>query len=1042
MMKRSSLGLALALSMLLLPAARAADADEFKIKREEVFEFAQKPAVTRQDDRVTITFESKGLCDATVAVEDAQGRIIRHLACGVLGPRAPAPLQRDAKKQTLVWDGKDDAGAYVDDKHGCVVRVSLGLKPAFERNLFFFPQRRNSRFPPVMAAQPEGVYVYDGGLSADHVRVYSHAGAYLRTVYPFPADKIGQVQGIPWHVLAHDGRTFPVKGNFTQMSFLTSGDNAVGVTTYKPELKRYESAPVGTMAHYGQQGAAASTMAVGQGRVALASILLNRLATDGSTGGLALTGPRTCLLTKGNGILNRGEEMNVVPRSAALAPDGKTLYLSGYVFARAIGHAAADIITCAGWDVFPVVMKLDITRDDPMQVFAGSAQTKECGNGPKQLNAPTCVTTDPQGRVYVADYLNNRVQVFNPAGELVKSIPAARPAWVRVHQKSGEIYVFSWTVATADADASDEPGPAEKPSRRSLPPTTLTVLGPLPETKQVAAYNLPGRGDVMPQLRYGTTFYQYFAELDSWADKPTFWLVQDWAQMNVLTAARPMESNISIYQLDGGKIVPVLDFEKEIAGAKVRPIVQRSQRQRLYANPKTGRVFLTEGDAFIGKSFKDAWEIDPATGAIRYVQLPFDAEDMCFDRDGLAYLRSINVVVRYDPASSWREVPWDYGEERKAVHTSDCGDRRAGPALSGLPLPANGGWHHGGMWISPRGHLVVACGYNPEGGALGKLLAARKKNELPAASQGLNQAATGGGQEFDLTIYPGRGLAGRGGPTILHIWDREGHIVQEDLLPGLCDTPLGIAIDNDDGVTLLASPTRVLDGQRYYNDLSGTVIKVLPRKARIVSEGGPSIPVPLDKRPGRPPDFTSGIQGDAWINGAEWLYGGAGWFGKNRGIGCGCFNARMTYDYFNRTFAPLMDQYSVAVLDGSGNLILRVGRYGNVDDGIPMRSSERGMRNEEKTTATPGASSDSALDNPRSALRTPRPPDGPMPVPPQPRAMGGDEVALMHGAYLAAHTDRRLFIADAGNARIISVKLDYHANERVELKDVADEGQK
>jgi hypothetical protein len=65
-----------------------------------------------------------------------------------------------------------------------------------------------------------------------------------------------------------------------------------------------------------------------------------------------------------------------------------------------------------------------------------------------------------------------------------------------------------------------------------------------------------------------------------------------------------------------------------------------------------------------------------------------------------------------------------------------------------------------------------------------------------------------------------------------------------------------------------------------------------------------------------------------------------------------------------------------------------------------------------------------------------------MPVPPQPRAMGGDEVALMHGAYLAAHTDRRLFIADAGNARIISVKLDYHANERVELKDVADEGQK
>jgi hypothetical protein len=52
----------------------------------------------------------------------------------------------------------------------------------------------------------------------------------------------------------------------------------------------------------------------------------------------------------------------------------------------------------------------------------------------------------------------------------------------------------------------------------------------------------------------------------------------------------------------------------------------------------------------------------------------------------------------------------------------------------------------------------------------------------------------------------------------------------------------------------------------------------------------------------------------------------------------------------------------------------------------------------------------------------------------------GDEVALMFGAYLATHTDRRLFIADAGNSRIVSVKLGYHAEQRVALKDVPDQG--
>ena len=97
--------------------------NEFQVKRQEVFEFAEKPRIARDGDKVTITFASKAFCDATVAIEDASGKILRHLVSGVLGPNAPAPLQKDSLRQSIVWDSKDDQGRYVDDLAGLTVRV-------------------------------------------------------------------------------------------------------------------------------------------------------------------------------------------------------------------------------------------------------------------------------------------------------------------------------------------------------------------------------------------------------------------------------------------------------------------------------------------------------------------------------------------------------------------------------------------------------------------------------------------------------------------------------------------------------------------------------------------------------------------------------------------------------------------------------------------------------------------------------------------------------------------------------------------------------
>ena len=135
----------------------------------------------------------------------------------------------------------------------------------------------------------------------------------------------------------------------------------------------------------------------------------------------------------------------------------------------------------------------------------------------------------------------------------------------------------------------------------------------------------------------------------------------------------------------------------------------------------------------------------------------------------------------------------------------------------------------------------------------------------------------------------------------------------------------------------------------------------------------------------------------------ELIHGGVGFAAFNCGNYCGCEFSRFTLDYFRRSIAPEYFQYAVAVLDANGNLILRIGRCGNADDGVPLGEKD--------------------------ALSTQR-------------SIGGDEVGLFNPAYVATHTDRRIFISDTGNGRIVSVKMGYHLEEKVALKDVPDQQKK
>ncbi len=948
----------------------AAEADEFKIKREQVFEFAQKPVVSRLNEKdVSIEFETVGFCDVTVAVEDAGGKILRHFVSGVLGPNAPEPFQKNSKKQRIVWDGKDDRGEYVN---GEVIRVSLGLKPQFERTLFWSPKKRIAPgIRPIFAAGPEGMYAFEGG-GVDHLRLFDHQGNYVRTVYPFPADyssadaksnsatslqsALSKVVGLKWLELPQDGKLYPEWQGLMFSTLLTSGDDA-GTGTGRINPTKY--------------GAAASAMALlpaeagKPSHIALIKRSLNRVASDGTTDGLSLQGPKTTVEPAAGVNHNEG-----IPQSAAVSPDGKWIYLSGFRYGWPYGDSRP-----AGF--IPAVLRMSYEGDKGPELWAGSLQYDKGGAGENQFSSPMSIACDSQGRVYVADYDNDRIQVLSPDGKLVKSVPAVKPLRVFVHPKTGHIYFASWFYVT--------------PRIQGKLAATFTHLGPVDDPKTVATYPLTLSG-YADQAFMNRTYDTHEIAMDFNTEPPTIWLVPGTGDSTEKVMQQRRDYSKGQWQFEGwaksfyqllveknGKLEEKVNFAKDVGEAITRitpPQCPAHGRQRLYVNPKDGMLYVMEGDGGVGKSTRELLRIDPATGKCTPMTLPFSTEEIAFDLEGLIYLRTDVVVARYDP-TTMREVPWDYGDEM----TNPGFDGDAHATLAVIPLPGAGKpgqFHLGGFGVSPRGNIVVSCFNIKDTRALD-----------PNAPRIISQA----GKAYEPSNFPGRVRYAE-----VHVWDKHGKPIYQDAVPGLSLTD-GMNLDRDDNIYALAAGRRLIDGKDTLPVCSETLMKFKPKVGKVISHSK-ELPIPLspEMTPKRPADVDMAFGENTWVEGAEWMYGGVGRDGfiPHWAPNCSCWNSRGALDLYARSFVTELGRSTVAVLDTNGSLIMRIGRYGNVDCGTPL-IAEGG----------PGA----------------------------PRAMGGDEVALAAPCYVATHSDRRLFIADYANYRILSVKLGYATEEKVVLKD-------
>ena len=946
-----------------LAAVAAADVDEFKVKSEQVFEFAQKPQVTRQGDRVTIAFETKGFCDVTVAIEDAQGKIVRHFASGVLGPNAPAPFQKNSKSQTIVWDGKNDRGEYVDDRapahtDALTVRVSLGLKARFERTLY--RSQVGGAGTTQFCAAAEGVYVVDP--RGDHVSLLDHDGVFLRTVYPFPRAGLAKAEGLRWHEFPHGDR-LPLKtGEIFRMTLLTHGWDEIkgeGEILHRPEA-----------------------FAVRQNRIALAGISLNRLAADGAAGGLPLSGPRVAIeKTEGR------QTLRYYPTSAAFSLDGRWLYLAGYMpegldSSRVWRHG---------------VTRLEFAANRAPEPFAG--QMDRAGAGNDLFTMPTSVACASQGRVCVSDYLNDRIQVFDPDGELLKTIPVQKPARICLHRRTQDIYVFSWMMRGRTLWE-------ESRKHEIVARPALTHLGPLDAPAVKAVYDLPLMGhpskydavwdDCSP--RGGIPFAPggppsvWDATLDSWTDPPTIWLDPGSASNYTSWTCSYEQAVPRLLTPRDGKLVVKRDFGKEVQRLVGLPFEEPNLRiggnMPLAFDPKSGLLYAGYWHSAADKydvmfSYRQALSFDPETGKVAPVDFPLATSDLCFDLDGYAYLRRPTVVPRFDPAAGWREVPWDYGQDSAGGY-----DNCKTPLVGGLRAPGGGYKPQGGLYVSPNGKIVVPC---YQALSLGLV----DRHETPTVADSNNVKA------YRPVTYKGR-ATGRL-VTTLHVFDKYGRIVSEDVVKGLSILK-GVALDRDDNIYVMHSSARMLDGQPYFRRGTGTLIKFSPKGGKIYSSKNTDLPLDARSEPDRPPDLDTidRFHGRLWVEGARWYYAGGGDFGvTNLEPGCVCTESNFALDLFARSFVPEHDHYSVAVLDTNGNVMMRIGQYGNAQDGRPLVADE-----------------------------------GPTPTP----SIGGDEVALFRPTYVATHSDRRVFIADPGNRRILSVKLGYQSEAKVALKDVPEAG--
>lgn len=444
-------------------------------------DFAQKPQATRSGGEVVVSFALSEPADVEVAVLDAQGRVVRHLAAGMLGGRQPPPAPLKAGlAQQLAWDGKDDLGRPASGGP-FQVRVRAGMRVRFGRLIGGSPYTGSVAAMPYRA--PVNGLVTDAqgnlhvlmmstvgshgnsGMWPWHLRRFDRQGNYVRTLLPYPpSTEPARASGF---LLLDAGRFTPANQTSLYPVFSVLGNEIVA-----------RLAPPA-----GDQPASVVFVHSEQRR-------LNFLALDGSN--RLRTVPMWSAKTK----VNLPSWLDI---QAALSPDGRFAYYSNVAGVPYDGKQPSDIDPA--WPQGRIYRQ-DLSRADsePVPFFDLKLPDWETNrywlpSAWDKKSAAAGIDTDARGNILVCDLVNQQVVEISPEGKLLSTTPVPWPDRVLVSRKTGDLYVIS-----------------RKVSRGAVPPGTL--------------YQIAGRGAaarVVAELPLTGTVGGGFT-IDETGPSPVLWL--------------------------------------------------------------------------------------------------------------------------------------------------------------------------------------------------------------------------------------------------------------------------------------------------------------------------------------------------------------------------------------------------------------------------------------------------------------------------------------------------------------------------------------
>lgn len=348
------------------------------------FKFVSGPEARMDGGVVRIDFEANRAVDVAVEIQDGEGNVVRHLAAGLLGPNAPEPLQQDRLDQSLVWDRKDDSGKPVAGQ--CRARVGLGLTPRFDRVMGWHPLSRLGSIEALAVNGQGEVYLMAGG----GILVLDANGRYLRQLLPASGQVAPEMSTLLHPVRMIDGGI--VYSEASELRLRSTGmalskDGGVFVVT-------------------GYNGARKVV----------------KISRDG------------CLEAQSyKWLIHPKSDVGVI--KVALSADEQWLYVAGQMW----GHDDSAVGRKGG--VQQIVTRLNLAADQAGEVFLGENENAGAGSG--RVNSPKAAATDANGNVYVADFGNNRVGVWDSEARFVREIVVPSPQEVYVHPRSGQIFVLS-----------------------------------------------------------------------------------------------------------------------------------------------------------------------------------------------------------------------------------------------------------------------------------------------------------------------------------------------------------------------------------------------------------------------------------------------------------------------------------------------------------------------------------------------------------------------------------------------------------------------